>query len=126
VASGRPSRTGQDEIRNARGVSESSSVAWATVRDLYPTNIVRAVDGLVERGGVTMSDLSAFTLAQLLSDLEDQSDGAEVRSEISRHLRLLFRIVAVSGGHGDMDTVMVRVPDELAVMPSPDDGDELM
>jgi len=96
------------------------------VRDLYPTNIVRAVDGLVERGGVTMSDLSAFTLAQLLSDLEDQSDGAEVRSEISRHLRLLFRIVAVSGGHGDMDTVMVRVPDELAVMPSPDDGDELM
>jgi len=73
VASGRPSRTGQDEIRNARGVSESSSVAWATVRDLYPTNIV-----------------------------------------------------AVSGGHGDMDTVMVRVPDELAVMPSPDDGDELM
>ena len=101
-------------------------MAWSTIRGLYPANIAEAVDDLVGRGGVSLRDLSALTLAQLLRDLEDQQDGADMRSEVSRALRLLFRISIVSGGTGDGSTVLVQVPEGLAVLPDPDDGDDLM
>ena len=122
----RPSRTGKDDQRRATAIAESSPVAWSTVRDLYPPNIADAVDDLVGRGGVSLRDLSALTLPQLLRDLEDQQDGAELRAEVSRHLRLLFRISVVSGGMGDGSTVLVQVPEGLGLLPDPDDGDELL
>ena len=122
----RPSRTGKDDQRRASALAEGIPIAWSTVRDLYPPNIAGAVDDLVGRGGVSLRDLSALTLAQLLRDLEDQQDGADLRKEIGSALRLLFRISVVSGGMGDSATVMVQVPEGLGLLPEPVDGDDLM
>jgi len=101
-------------------------VAWGAVRDLYPANIRDRVDALTNRGGLSLSDLSSLATAQLLHDLEDQQDGGDTSKQVSSSLRLLFRIAVVSGGHGDIGSVLVQVPDELSLLPGPDDGDELM
>ena len=49
-----------------------------------------------------------------------------MRGEISRALRLLFRISVVGGGMGDASTVLVQVPEALGVLPDVDDGDDLL
>ena len=122
----RPSRTGQDDARRAQAAADSVPVAWDTVRELYPPDIAEKVDQLVGVGGVSLRDLSAMTLAQMMRDLEDQQDGQDLRKEISSHLRLLYRISLANGGAGDAAAVLVQVPQELALLPEPDDGDELM
>ena len=126
MAGSRPSRTGKDDQRRAQAISESAPAAWASVRGLYPPSVAAAVDDLVNRGGLSMRDLSALTTAQLMTCLEDQQDGAERRAEIGGALRLLFRIAVVSGGMGDAQTVLVQVPEGLTLLPDPDDGDDLL
>ena len=126
MAGSRPSRTGQDMERQAQAVAESAPVAWSTVRELYPPEIAERVDRLIDRGGVTLRDLSALTMAQLLQNLEDQQDGMDVKSEIAGQVRMLYRIALVSGGLGDAATVLVQVPDGLKMLPEPDVGDELL
>ena len=126
MAGSRPSRTGQDMERNAQAVAESAPVAWSKVRELYPEQIAQRVDDLINRGGVTLRDLSALTMAQLLKNLEDQQDGMDVKAEIAGQVRMLYRIALVSGGVGDAATVMVQVPEGLKVLPEPDGGDELI
>lgn len=122
---GRPSRAGKDQVRLAREVSESLPVAWSQVRDLYPDNIARVVDDLSDRGGISLRDLSAFVTAQLMHDLESQSDGADMGPTINAHFRMLYRIALVNGGMGDASTVIVQVPEGLE-LGEPDDGDELL
>ena len=112
--------------RQAQAVAESAPVAWSTVRELYPPEIAERVDRLIDRGGVTLRDLSALTMAQLLQNLEDQQDGMDVKSEIAGQVRMLYRIALVSGGLGDAATVLVQVPDGLKMLPEPDVGDELL
>lgn len=121
----RPSRSGKDQKRHAQQISENVPVAWAQVRDLYPESIAAVVDDLSERGGISLRDLSAFVTAQLMHDLESQSDGADVGASITAHFRMLFRIALVNGGMGDASSVLVQVPEGLELH-EPDDGDELL
>ena len=115
-------------------IASRTGRAWKRLRFRYTKNVRETVDAIEGDGGLSFRDLIAIELAELLSlqdnlaRLSDPGDRVIERLESlslqsRKNLRSLLESVGDGGG---MSAQPVRVPEGLRILPSPDDGDDLL
>lgn len=119
-----PQLTGRDtadlSAENAQGVL----VGWQSIAESYPSDVRARVDAVMQRGGLTLSDLTAMTLAEHERTLERRKrlpsgalkDGVMLTQLAVQIRRQLHQLVSEAGGGVDPD----------APVPVPADVDEAL
>jgi len=125
--------------RDATRVQQSAGVkgtrrAWHRLRAMYSERVRDVVDEIEEAGGLSLRDLIALELAELLSikaELGSMVQPGDRLIERMESLMLQSRknlrsLVEAQGDSGGVSAQPVRVPEGLRILPSPDEGDDIL
>lgn len=130
-----PQLTGRDTADAARETAQSALSGWESVRARYSPAVQARVDEVMARGGLTLADLIAMTLAEYEGVLEARRglprreiSGRARLTDIAARLRTqLTDVVKVAGGGVDPDApVPIPAEVERLLRQEPDYGRDLM
>ena len=125
--------------RDAAKARQSATVkgtkrAWHRLRGMYSETVRNVVDEIEESGGLSLRDLIALELAEFLSikselgEMDQPGDRLIERMEslMLQSRKNLRSLVESQGDSGGVSAQPVRVPEGLRILPSPDEGDDLL
>ena len=117
--------------RQRRATHIATSRIWRSNKRRYSDRVADLIDAyMTGADALTLRDVLYLELAshEEMRDRCDQSprDAAAltpVMLQSRKHMRMILQDI---GDTGDVDTRPVRVPEGLRVLPSPDEGDDLL
>ena len=128
----KPKQSRNDAARlQRRGTSATRSRLWSSIAGQLDRRVVDLVTAYIDGGeALTLRDVLYLELAsheQMRDRCEESPREAAALTSVMlqsrKHMRMILQDI---GDTGDVDTRPVRVPEGLRVLPSPDEGDDLL
>ena len=127
-----PRRDAQKKAQ--QDATDGTGRAWSRLRLMYSRKVRNKVDQIETAGGLSLRDLVALELAELLSmkeqlsSIDDPGDRLIERMEslALQSRKNLRSLVEAIGDGGGLSAQPVRVPEGLRILPPPDCGDNLL
>ena len=118
-------------VLQARSTGKAVSAIWESVRKHHGKRVRDLVDGYVDRGdSFSLRDLLMLELAahEEMRDImhAEPEEAKAISTTMLQSRRQLRQILSDIGDGGDISTRPVRVPEGLRVLPSADEGDDLL
>ena len=124
-------RRSAEAVLQSRSTAKAVSGIWDAVRGYHGKRVQKLVDGYVESGAsFSLRDLMMLELAaheELRDIMHAEPEEAKGMAALMLQSRKQLRqILTDIGDGGDVSTRPVRVPEGLRVLPSADEGDDLL
>ena len=118
-------------VLQAQATGHAVSAIWKSVRGHHGKRVRELVDGYVQTGdSFSLRDLLMLELAaheEMRDIMHAEPDEAKaIATTMLQSRRQLRQILTDIGEGGDVSTRPVRVPEGLRVLPSADEGDDLL
>ena len=115
-------------------IASQTGRAWRRLRLRYSKRVRETVDAIESDGSVSLRDLIAIELAELLSlqemfaSFDEPGDRVieRIQSLMLQSRKNLRSLVESLGDSGGVSAQPVRVPEGLRILPPPDEGDDLL
>jgi len=118
-------------VVQARSTGKTVSAIWKSVRKHHGKRVRELIDTYIETGdSFSLRDLLMLELAahEEMRDImhAEPEEAKAITSTMLQSRRQLRQILTDIGEGGDVSTRPVRVPEGLRVLPSGDEGDDLL